>query len=89
MDKITKALDKVVDLHPRTIKDELLSTFDDLERTISELERPEYRPFITFAVAWQKLDRELAALQRTIHERLSTKPINPIDQFLAKLVKKN
>jgi hypothetical protein len=40
-------------------------------------------------VEWEKLGRELSALQHKIHERVAAKPVNPVNEFLKQLVRKN
>ncbi len=92
MEKIMEALNKNVDMHAEDIlaefRAQIQSNLDNLQRLVSELERPEYREFIRFAVAWQKLDHELSALRCKIRERLAEKPISPVDEFLKRLRRK-
>jgi hypothetical protein len=89
METIDKALNNVIDTHGGPTKEEIMSKLARLERLFSELERPEYREFIRFAVEWQKLDRELSALQCKINELLIEKPSNAVDRFLKQLTRKN
>lgn len=89
METIDRALNNTINMHAGPTEEKIKSTLASLNRLFSELERPEYREFIRFAVQWEKLGRELKALQATIHERLAQRPVNPIDEFLKKLQKKD
>ena len=89
MGAINEVLNKRVNLGTGPTEEELLSKLARLERSFSELERPEYREFIRFAVAWEELGRELRELQRKLHERMAEKPINKVNELLKKLIKKN
>jgi flagellar hook-associated protein FlgK len=41
-----------------------------------------------FVMAWQKLDKELDKLQRKIDERMTSAPVNKVNEFLQQLKKK-
>jgi hypothetical protein len=87
MGAINEVLNKHVNIRKGLAEEDLLSKLARLERAFSELERPEYREFIRFAVQWEELGRELRELQRKLHERMAEKP-NPVNELLKKLVKK-
>ena len=87
METTQKALNNAVNLRTGPTKEEILVDIATLERLVSELERPQYREFIQFAVAWEKFGRDLAALQLRIKERLAEEPVSPVNEFLKKLIK--
>ena len=93
MQKISEVLNKHLNLRAGATEEELdallKSKVDNLKRLFSKLEQPEFAEYIKFAIEWQKLEYELRALQCKLHERLAKKPINPIDEFLNKLRRKN
>jgi exonuclease VII small subunit len=88
METIKEVLNRHVDLHSDPTKEQFESTMDDLHRLITELERPQNRELMRFVMAWQKLDKELDKLQRKIDERMTSAPVNKVNEFLQQLKKK-
>jgi hypothetical protein len=64
---------------------QIASDLDCLKQLLAELEHPQYRELIKFAVLWQRFDQKLAALERSIQKYSAGKPTSPVDQFLKKL----
>ena len=93
METITKALNKNVSVDTGPTKEELrarlLSELERVKELLLVLERPEYRSFVRFAVAWCKLDHSLRALEGKIQDPSTEKPIGTLDELWTKLVEKN
>jgi len=88
MRTINEVLERTIDLHPDPAEKQFQSTIDGLHRLFDELARPENHELMRFVFAWQKLEQEIAKLQRKIEERTAEKPVNKLNQFLQQLRKK-
>ena len=89
MEAINKALNNTFDMRTGPTKEKILSDLASVERLLSKLESPQYRHLICFAVAWKELERALTELERKVDEIVADKPINPLDEFVKTLIKKN
>ena len=89
MGNVAKVLIKHLNQRPAPTLEEIQSKLENLNRVFSVFETPEYREYIAFAIAWQNLERELAALRATVRECLTERPINRVNEFLQKLKRTN
>ena len=89
METFTDVLNKNLNVHSGPTKEQIQSAVDSLDRLISELDRPQNRELIRFAIAWQQMEKELTILEAKIKERIAQKAANPMDEFLKQLIKKD
>lgn len=55
------------------------------QRVLAEFSRPEYRPYIRFALAWREMERQLEEVQRMVSECLGEKAAGPLDELFEQL----
>lgn len=91
MDDLAKVITDIfggeVNASDEKLRAHCLEQLDRCQRVLAELSRPEYQPFVRFALAWRAMERELEEVQRMVNEVSAEKAVDPLAELLAQLVK--